>query len=535
MRKGLLIIVVYAGQKENVDLQDSINDLKFLEFSEDDLENRILLLKEMGAQYISTAMLKLCASRIHVVTFKAYTKIPDDVVISEKLCSHLHAPPSDVPALVDLNELMTVKEYRKQCLAHWLKWRLEIPDTGHKLIETMTKALRYKSFSRLRQCFDILHNELGISVQLIREKKYLSRISSSNLRKILTDIPEICGVSTKQLLKNHPSLLKMKYQNVFHVKEQLEDLGITAEQVLNVPQILMANSASVDIGVETIKTTPELKILIHHPNLLQILLTKDGIQQRIAYLRYLRVNGITVSTLGRSKTNFDRFLRSGVHRMKGEEIAVLLKKYLNKNTDEIQEGIKKHPLWKHVDLVTIQDTLMYLMEYFDVDDIFKNIQLLLYSRDKIEYPLSSLMTVNQQMQESNRFTPSQLLALCAYQIEREYHFTGDSVWDRNDSPSKKTPEELSRETDEWRHNQTKHPLNDEVATPVPGWVDGVCGVDGEIRWIIQDTCQFVDEQHGTDGSSLLNSTEGSMNDNNRQELPRIGPIKLPPFPFCIRL
>ncbi|XP_015110370.1 transcription termination factor 5, mitochondrial isoform X2 [Diachasma alloeum] len=419
-------------QKEDVDLQDSVRDLKFLELSEDDLVNRILLLKEMGAQYISTGMLRTCASRAHVATFKAYTKIPNDAVISENLYSHLHEPPPDVPALTDVNDYMTVKEYRKRCLIHWLKWRLEIPDTNHRLLQAMVTKLRYKSFSRLRMCFDILHDELGMSVQSIREKKCLSYVSSGDLRQILTHIPEICGVPIRHLLVNHLCLLKIKYHSVLITKQALEDFGITSEQLLKTPRILLMNADAVE----------------------------DGVQRRMEYLRYLSIGNASVNILGSSKVSFDRYLRTGMHRFKGEEMAVMLKKHLRRDTDEIQEGIKRHPMWKHVDLVTIHDTMQYLLKSFDADDIFRNIQLLLYSRDKIQYPLARLIEVNKQIDEKYRFTPSQLLALCAYHIEREYHFTGDGVWDSNQKLSKKSPEELNGETEEWKEYQKEYTLND---------------------------------------------------------------------------
>lgn len=52
------MINYYLLQEEEVDLHGSIRDLQFLKLTEDDLENRILLLKEMGAEYINTAMLR---------------------------------------------------------------------------------------------------------------------------------------------------------------------------------------------------------------------------------------------------------------------------------------------------------------------------------------------------------------------------------------------------------------------------------------------------------------------------------------------
>uniref|UniRef100_A0A0C9RB16 Uncharacterized protein n=1 Tax=Fopius arisanus TaxID=64838 RepID=A0A0C9RB16_9HYME len=436
-------------QVEEVDFNTSIRDIKFLELSEEDLINRILLLKEMGAQYINTAMLRTCASRVHVVSFKAYTKIPNDDIIAKNMYSHLHEPPPGVPPLSDLNDYMTVKEYRKRCLLHWLKWRLEIPDDNEKLLETFFKRLRYKSFARLRKSFDILHEELGMPVSLIREKKCLSYVSGVDLQKILTHLPDICGVSVKELLKNNLPLLRMTYKSLCLAKFALEDFGVTSEQLLETPKVLLVNSDSLEVGLETISTTPELKILIDHPRLLRILLTKDGVQRRLDYLRYLSINHVTVAALGRTKVEFDKYLKSGTYKAKGDEIGLMLKKYFKKSVAEIQEKIEMHPLWKYVDLFTIHTTLHYLMESFDAEDIFKNLPLILHSRDKVEFRLVSLIEMNKQINENNRFTPSQILALCAYEIEKEFHFTGDGVWEKNKILTK-SPEALPNETEEWK-------------------------------------------------------------------------------------
>lgn len=52
-------------------------------------------------------------------------------------------------------------------------------------------------------------------------------------------------------------------------------------------------------------------------------------------------------------------------------------------------------------------------------------------RDKVESVLENLIHENKLLDDSNRYTSSQLLALCAYEIEKKFHFTGDGVWDTN--------------------------------------------------------------------------------------------------------
>lgn len=41
----------------NIDMKNGLTDIKFLELNEQQLEERIALLKEMGAMYITTTMI----------------------------------------------------------------------------------------------------------------------------------------------------------------------------------------------------------------------------------------------------------------------------------------------------------------------------------------------------------------------------------------------------------------------------------------------------------------------------------------------
>lgn len=204
--------------------------------------------------------------------------------------------------------------------------------------------------------------------------------SPLDLQKIFNEVPLICGVSVKTLLRDNPVLHKMRYKDVARAKDLLDEFGITAEQLLRTPEVLLVSADLLEVGLETIKTTPELEVLVDHPSLLQMLLVKDGIQRRIGYLRYLSLTGSTVNILSKSAAVFERYLRTGNNRSKGKEIALLLGKYVKRDVAEILDVLKRHPFWRHVDLVTIHNTLQYLMRDFGVEDIFKNLPLLLYSK-----------------------------------------------------------------------------------------------------------------------------------------------------------
>lgn len=126
------------------------------------------------------------------------------------------------------------------------------------------------------------------------------------MKRILTELKTICDLSVKYLLNSWPQLHKMRYENVSIAKKLLEKYNFTKIQLENCPEILLVDVDNLIEGIEAINNIPELKILIDHPLILQIVLTKDGISNRIHYLKYLGyASNFTIKILGSSLNKFD--------------------------------------------------------------------------------------------------------------------------------------------------------------------------------------------------------------------------------------
>lgn len=110
-----------------------------------------------------------CGGRAHVVSFKAFARIPITEDISKRLYSLLHEPPATVPRLEAINETISVNEYRKIILNHYLKWRLEFTEDQESNLKKLTTKLRNKSFARLKNNFDVLHDDCQLSIDVVRK------------------------------------------------------------------------------------------------------------------------------------------------------------------------------------------------------------------------------------------------------------------------------------------------------------------------------------------------------------------------------
>lgn len=59
-------------------------------------------------------------------------------------------------------------------------------------------------------------------------------------------------------------------------------------------------------------------------------------------------------------------------------LAYILRKELGHDKVHVLSSIKRHVHWKYVSLISINKTIQYLKKHFSIDDICKNIQIILY-------------------------------------------------------------------------------------------------------------------------------------------------------------
>jgi hypothetical protein len=79
--------------------------------------------------------------------------------------------------------------------------------------------------------------------------------------------------------------------------------------------------------------------------------------------------------------SFHRYVREGSDRTRGNDIVKLLSSELDATEVKIRKLLHRHPYWCHVPLVTVRETLDFLLNRgFTRCHILFNIHALLYSR-----------------------------------------------------------------------------------------------------------------------------------------------------------
>ncbi|XP_014297000.1 transcription termination factor 5, mitochondrial isoform X2 [Microplitis demolitor] len=407
----------------------------------------------MGAKFIDTLMLTSTLQNINMMAFKSYSRIPKNEDVAKNLYRHLHQPPPEVTPLKTLSDNMEVIEFRSNCLHHYLQWRLEIPASNFKLLNKIGKKLIKKNFTSLKQCFDILHNDIGLSIDQIRDHNYMENCSPVEMKKILENIDSVCGIPMRKLYHSAPILFQIKYDDLLNAKQILEQYQFSEIQLENCYEVLLLERKYLESGLKIVIDTPELRILMNHPKILQILLMRNKIRQKIAYLHYLKVKDITVSALIKSNHTFERVFKTEKTNKRSNELIWSLFNYSRVDVSTIKNNFSKHPHWKHIDFLTIHDSLKFLESLFDDIDIINNMTLIFYPREIIHRSLMKVTEINNKLDPLDRYSASQMLALCEYEIEKNYHFSGDGVWQKTEKKSRKAQELTHFDIKKWKKFQ----------------------------------------------------------------------------------
>jgi hypothetical protein len=78
---------------------------------------------------------------------------------------------------------------------------------------------------------------------------------------------------------------------------------------------------------------------------------------------------------------FCRYVREGSDRTRGDDITKFLSVELDTTENRIRKLLQRHPYWCHVPLMTVRDTMDFLLKRgFTKDQILFSIHAVLYSR-----------------------------------------------------------------------------------------------------------------------------------------------------------
>ncbi|XP_055375303.1 transcription termination factor 5, mitochondrial [Condylostylus longicornis] len=398
------------------------------------LENRYETLLESGCDPVTISILFKYVTIMNkeVSVLKKHKIIRTDFDVQHQLEKIFD---SDVKIKLNekLDEQLPLRVFREKILNAYLVEKFHFNKSQLERQWKVYGRIRHRSFKSILKMVNILTEELNFPLERIIKNGYLIYGDPENLRKLL-EIPKIGSENFKDILFKRPKIIMSSYESVYNTIKHIRDFGIPDESILKCPDILTLGSNTVQERLNELKNIDELQVLISNPRILRLVHYQNKALQRLDYLNNMRVKCVSLHILSCDSEAFVRFVREGTDKNKGKDLLVYLANIFNSTQKYIRDELSKHSNWSHITVLQVKECLELLQaNNFNLSDIFPNIHILLYPKHKIEEKLKILQT--DEFYKENQLNTSytyvsykQILTLCLYLMEIEFHFTGDGVW-----------------------------------------------------------------------------------------------------------
>ncbi|XP_076481079.1 mitochondrial transcription termination factor 5 isoform X3 [Bombus vancouverensis nearcticus] len=335
------------------------------------LRNRILVLKEVGIDSVDLSHIRRFSALMHksVYQFKKLHAISSSQSIMRTLFSNVGVK-VDIPdqEMLKNESGMRIGSYYQLCAVYHKIYHMKL----HDELFYKQKRMKYLSLTEMSRTLDVLQHKCQFDIEFNFE------------------IPHESINTTVMGLKMRKDTFLRRY--------------ISIENNL------------------------ELAVWLKHPRILFMIYFYKLVMNRFAYIKHLNLtNNANINTYLSDKEFFSRFLEGDTFTVKGKYLAYILRKELGHDKVHVLSSIKRHVHWKYISLTRINETIQYLKKHFSIDDICKNIQIILYPMSTIDNTLN-LLYKECSLQDGYNYTPTQYLALCVYKLEQKHHFNGDGVW-----------------------------------------------------------------------------------------------------------
>ncbi|KAG6795253.1 transcription termination factor 5, mitochondrial [Apis mellifera caucasica] len=307
------------------------------------------------------------------------------------------------------------------------------PTLMRKRVKTFKKInnipdtrIKYQSFTELMNIIHILKHKFNFDEKFIIKNSYLFNIDVDNVEGMITDFKKI-KIKEKtlfDLINIYPRILLYDLNKVKELIDLYRKLDIPYQfSYFFIKCLSMKKKKFLEI-YKNFENNTELAVWSKHPRFLQLIYYHKLVKKRLYYMKYLNcLDHANIQIYLSSKEIFLRFIE-GEYNLKSKKKLLLyvfhneLGKHIN-----LLSVIQKHPYWKCVPLLMIIKSIQYLKKYYSVEDICQNIHIVLYPRSKIDCTLNLLYKKYSQKEYSAHY-----LALCLYELEKKYYFSGDGIW-----------------------------------------------------------------------------------------------------------
>ncbi|KOX73122.1 hypothetical protein WN51_14609 [Melipona quadrifasciata] len=276
--------------------------------------------------------------------------------------------------------------YYQLCIIYYQICHMKI----HNELFYRGKKIRYVSLTEMIRLLDVLKNKCQLDEEFLEKHSYLLNIDVDNVEEILKELnTKLNDKNVIDLIKSYPRILLHHISKIKNTLQLYQNFDLQNQTLKSVLQGFKINKDTFIERYTNIANNSDLDVWLKHPRLV--------------------------------------YIEGDLSHTTRKHVRYILGKEFGDNKIHLLSSIEKHPFWKSIPLLCVDRTIKYLKEYFSIEDICKNIQIVLYPRLLIDDTLN-LLYKEYSSQNGYNFTSTQYLALCLYKLEQKYHFSGDGVW-----------------------------------------------------------------------------------------------------------
>lgn len=363
----------------NIPLSNIRNNVNILSQNVITLQNHYAVLKESGFTEVSSLHL---IKFVMIMNKPVYVLKANEFIHSDLSVADYIAQFANINILKDeyrVPETEPLKVMRKNILKQLVLESIHLNENEFEKFWKCYPSGRNRPLRSVVQIIEVLKKDLNFDNERIRKHPYLLFADAENVKNILFKLKTICGIDCRHMLNKRPKIAMTNYQRLNAIQNHIRNFGIPDEVVGGTLEILTLGPDTVYERLLQLRNVKEFEVLLNHPRILKLVAYQNKAKLRLEYLKQLKIKCVSLHVLSGNTEVFERYVRDGSDKTQGRDVVSMLSKVMEKSENDIRTELLRHPNWCHVSAVSIRATLDQLKNrQFSIDDIFDNIQILLY-------------------------------------------------------------------------------------------------------------------------------------------------------------
>lgn len=318
-------IVNQNGHLKNGDTKEitrTIETLRDLRFSREEIkqqpfilqypaitiQNRYQSLQECGFSQIELFHLEKYQSLLGktVFTLKSTGLIPSQLNVAMNIVSFIKGiETKEFPIECDDSEKL--RSVRQIIFKWYLGRRLNMSaDEIEKMFKRHTNSeLTGPSFQNAVKSLDLLENDMNFTKEKISKIPSIMR-SAANIKKIVEDVRDVCGMDVREICLKNPSILSNSSENIKQIESCCREFGIPDATVLKNLHVFDVKPEIVRERLMSLPNIRELRLYVNHPCVLRLITNWEKALNRLNLLKSLHIERYSLNVLIDDEHNFRR-------------------------------------------------------------------------------------------------------------------------------------------------------------------------------------------------------------------------------------